>query len=147
MSGTEETYHYTKEDVRKLEARESKLHGGNVPADSEVSHLKSTIDSKSNPEVISERQANLPLPDQPPTASDWNSADQRTVNVGSGGVQSDVSTGKGLREPVTGDSSVRVSGDEWKTNTAPDSGVGRQGKDGLQGLPSDAVTRDAKNKV
>jgi len=40
MSGTEETFHYTKEDVRKLESRESKLHGGSVPKDAESSHLK-----------------------------------------------------------------------------------------------------------
>ena len=42
MSGTEETYLYTKEDVRKLEARESKLHGGKTPADSEASQIKAS---------------------------------------------------------------------------------------------------------
>jgi len=142
MSGTEETFHYTKEDVRKMESRESKAHGGNVPADGQASGLKSIIDSKSNKDIIVERQANLPLPEQPPRASDWNSADGRTVNVGSGGVEDDISYGSsGLREPATGDSSVRTDGDEWKTNTAPDSGVGRQGKDDLEGLPKDALAK------
>ena len=45
MSGTEETFHYTKEDIRKLESRESKIHGGNVPKDAESSHLKVDIPS------------------------------------------------------------------------------------------------------
>jgi hypothetical protein len=40
MSGTEETFHYTKEDVRKLEQEESKKHGGNVPASSETAGLQ-----------------------------------------------------------------------------------------------------------
>lgn len=46
-------------------------------------------------------------------------------------MQSDVSYGSGsssgLRGPATGDSSVRVDGEEFKTNTAPDSNVGREG--------------------
>ncbi|KAI2630054.1 hypothetical protein GGS21DRAFT_492161 [Xylaria nigripes] len=54
---------------------------------------------------IEEARSNLPLPEQPPVASDWNSADARNVNVGSGRVQSDVSTGagssSGLREPAS----------------------------------------------
>lgn len=68
--------------------------------------------SKSKSELIDERQAALPLPEQPPVASDWNSADARTVNVGSGRLESDVSYGKGseegLREPATVESSVRA---------------------------------------
>ena len=105
-------------------------------------------ETQSKADIISERQANLPLPEQPPVASDWTSADARNVNVGSGTVQDDISQGRsGLREPATGDSSVRVDGEASKTNTAPDSKVGRQGKDDLDSLPSDAVTREAKNKV
>jgi hypothetical protein len=69
-------------------------------------------------------KANLPLPEDPPTASDWNSADGRTVNVGSGGMEADVSDmanggESGLREPATAESSVRIDGDEWKKPTAP----------------------------
>ena len=75
-------------------------------------------------------------------ASDWNSADASKVNVGSGGVQSDVSYGNGsesgLRGPATGDSSVRTDGSQFGANTAPSGGVGRQGHDGLDGLPNDA---------
>jgi hypothetical protein len=86
------------------------------------------VDMKANPDLVDERKANLPLPDQPPVASDFNSADARTVNVGSGGQEAGISTGS-LREPATGDAS----------------GAGRQAKDGLSGIPNDAVTRDQKD--
>ena len=80
--------------------------------------MQSVVDSadKNKADIIAERQANLPLPDQPPTASDFNSADQRTVNVGSGGLSGGADA---LREPATGASQ----------------GVGRQAVDGLGGLP------------
>lgn len=95
---------------------------------------------------ISERQANLPLPEQPPVASDWNSADARTVNVGSGSVSADFESGSGaLREPATGDSAIRTDGDAYGVNTLGGDGA-RQGKDGLGGIPDDAVTKEAKGK-
>jgi hypothetical protein len=103
--------------------------------------------SQSKADIIDKRKANLPLPDQPPQASDWQSADARTVNVGSGGVQGDISSGGGsdsLRGPATGDSAVRTDGGEWKTHTAG-LNVGRTAKDGLDGLPNDAVSRDKKD--
>ena len=91
----------------------------------------------SKADLIAERQGNLPLPEDPPTASDWNSADERTVNVGSGGVETDISTGDaastGLRGPATGGSGVRQDGG------ADLSGVGRQGKEGLKDIPKDAT--------
>ncbi|KAI0528322.1 hypothetical protein F5B22DRAFT_31229 [Xylaria bambusicola] len=78
---------------------------------------------------IEEVRSNLPLPEQPPVASDWQSADARNVNVGTGGVSSDVSTGagstSGLREPAS-----KADADLSK--------VGRQGKDNLEGPPKDA---------
>ncbi|KAJ4305560.1 hypothetical protein N0V90_001091 [Kalmusia sp. IMI 367209] len=96
--------------------------------------LKYTMASKQ--EIIDERKANLPLPDQPPTASDFNSADERTVNVGSGAQASDLSHsglgGDTLRGPATID-------DVGST--------GRQAKDGLSGIPNDAVSREAKDKA
>jgi hypothetical protein len=108
--------------------------------------MSSAISTKSKADIINERQAHLPLPDQPPTASDWQSADQRKVNIGARAVESDVSTGgasdAGLREP-TGDSAVRADGDETGTNMAPMAGIGRPGRDGLDDIPSDALTRDA----
>jgi hypothetical protein len=95
----------------------------------------SSIESKA--ERIDRVQANLPLPEDPPVAPDWNSADARNVNVGSGGVGSDVSTGdgasSGLREPASKGSGVREEGG------VDMGGVGRQGKDGLKGLPKDAM--------
>jgi hypothetical protein len=90
---------------------------------------KTRVDMKASDDVIDERKAKLPLPEQPPVASDFNSADARTVNVGSGGQESGISHGGSLREPATGDAS----------------GAGREGKDGLGGIPNDAVTRDQKD--
>ncbi|KAL8759239.1 MAG: hypothetical protein Q9199_000926 [Rusavskia elegans] len=93
-------------------------------------------------EVIAERQSNLPLPDDPPVISDFNSNDTSTTNVGSGGVQSDVSYGggseSGLRGPATSDSSLRTDGEQFGINTSGPGKVGREGKDGLEGLPADA---------
>ena len=40
MSGTEQTFHYTKEDVRKMEQRDSRAHGGNVSADSNAAAMQ-----------------------------------------------------------------------------------------------------------
>ncbi|KAK6074876.1 hypothetical protein SCUP234_04060 [Seiridium cupressi] len=86
--------------------------------------------TQSKADKISEVQSNLPLPEQPPVASDWNSADARNVNVGSGGVSSDISTGagseSGLREPAS-----KADADLSK--------VGREGKDNLSGPPKDAA--------
>jgi hypothetical protein len=82
--------------------------------------------------------------------SDWNSADQRAVNVDSGRFAGDVSYGNGqsgLRSPATGDSALRVDGQARKKETSSEERVGRQGKDELEGLPRDAVTRDARWKV
>ncbi|XDG03912.1 hypothetical protein ABKA04_003527 [Annulohypoxylon sp. FPYF3050] len=85
--------------------------------------------SQSKADHAEEVRSNLPLPEQPPVPSDWNSADARTVNVGSGGAQSDVSTGagstSGLREPSS-------------KKDVDLSSVGRQGKDNLDGPPRDA---------
>ncbi len=107
--------------------------------------------STSKQDIIEERKANLPLPEDPPVPGDMKTADARRVNVGSGGISSDISTGdassSGLREPATAESSVRTDGEEWKVNTAPDASIGRQGKDQLESLPKDAVAREAKNKV
>ncbi|KAL2052288.1 hypothetical protein ABVK25_007447 [Lepraria finkii] len=146
---SDSTFHTTREDIRKAESKVSQKNDGNVPAESEPSLMKSIIDEnqpKSKAELIDERKANLPLPDQPPVASDWNSSDSSTVNVGSGGVQSDVSYGAGsdggLRGPATSDSSVRTDGDEFNKNAGePSGGVGRQGHDGLEGLPEDALKK------
>jgi len=88
-----------------------------------------------DPQKIERVQQNLPLPEQPPVASDWQSMDARNVNVGSGRdvASSDVSYGDGatagLREPASKKDDVELSG------------VGRQGKDGLDGPPKDAAAR------
>ncbi|KAM3418622.1 hypothetical protein BST61_g4599 [Cercospora zeina] len=149
MSGTSETAHLTKEDVKKEQSRETRVHGGNLPSDSLAAGLQSVVDSadKNKGEVIAERQGNLPLPDQPPVASDFNSADQRAVNVGSGGTSGSFAHGNdALREPATGGSAVREDGDLTGRNTLGQ-GVGRQAVDGLGGLPADAVAQGSKNKA
>lgn len=90
------------------------------------------MSAPSNADKIANTQSNLPLPEQPPVASDFNSADPSTVNVGSGrDVASGVSTGAGetagLRGPASKNADVDLSQ------------VGRQGKDGLDGPPKDAA--------
>ena len=99
-------------------------------------------ESKSKADIIEERRAALPLPEDPPVAPDWQSADARKVNVGSGAVQSDISTGGGsdsLRGPATSDSSVRTDGEAMGVNTSdPNSGMARQGVDGMEDIPKDA---------
>ena len=107
-------------------------------------HLsQSIVDQNSKPksEIISERQSNLPLPDEPPVPSDWNSSDARTVNVGSGGVESDVSYGGDIREPDTSESSARIDGETFDKISDQPQGVGREGHDGLDGLPKDALKK------
>ncbi|KAJ5852390.1 uncharacterized protein N7529_011775 [Penicillium soppii] len=132
---SDSTFHTTAQDIRKAESKVSQTHGGNPPANSDVSKMKSVIDQNTNKsEEIEKTKANLPLPEQPPVASDWNSSDQRTTAV----VPPDNS---GLREGAAASSSARVDGNVLHTNTAPDSKVGRQGTEGLDHLPSDATTR------
>ena len=61
---------------------------------------------------------------------------RKPLNVGSSGREDHISvSGRGseiLREAATGESDVRVSGEEWKTNIVA-SGAGREAKDILQG--------------
>lgn len=70
---------------------------------------------QSKADKIDEVKANLPLPEQPPVASDWQSADARTVNVGSGrsGAEANIGTGpgaeSGLRGPATKGDSMDMS--------------------------------------
>ncbi|KAK2609279.1 hypothetical protein QQS21_002214 [Conoideocrella luteorostrata] len=69
---------------------------------------------ESKADKIAEVQANLPLPDQPPKASDWQSADARNVNVGSGKAEAPIGTDKGaesgLRGPATKGEDMDMSG-------------------------------------
>ena len=66
------------------------------------------------------------------------------MNVGSGGIESNFTygaPGEGLRDPATSDSSVRTDGAELLKNTDAPGKVGREGKEGLDGLPKDALKR------
>lgn len=94
---------------------------------------------------VDQHKSNLPLPEEPPTASDWRSADQRTVGVGSGAHEGPLSgqndTSNSLREPATAGSSVREDGSELHKHTLPMDDVGRQAKDNLKDLPKDAKGR------
>lgn len=86
--------------------------------------------TQSKDQKIAETQANLPLPQDPPVASDFNSADARTVNVGSGRSVAEGNIGTndgskaGLREPAS-------------KETQDLSNVGRQAVEGQ--LPKDAA--------
>lgn len=147
---SEQTFHMTKEDLRKPEAHAARLHHGNLSKASSVAALKSHIDQNvDKAKIIDECKANLPLPDQPPVASDWNSADQRAVNVGSGGVEAPISGehNSALREPATGGSSARVDGEVMHQLTEPGKDVGRQGKDNLEEPPTDARARYRKGNI
>jgi len=42
-AGGENTFHTTKEDIRKPESQESKAHGGNVPGGSETAAMQVSI--------------------------------------------------------------------------------------------------------
>ena len=81
-------------------------------------------------------------------ASDFNSADASTVNVGSGdskrAYNPEMTSSAGVSGAATGDSAVRVDGDAYKTNTAG-LDVGRTRVEGLDGPPSDAVAGGKKN--
>jgi len=93
-------------------------------------------------DLIEERRSNLPKPEAPPAKSDFNSKDPSTVDVGSGRFSEGISHGNdALREPATGDSTARSA------DATLGEGVGREGKDGLSGIPNDAVTREAKGKA
>jgi hypothetical protein len=80
-------------------------------------------EQESKAEQIDRVKANLPLPDQPVggASADLQSADARTVNVGSGGVNVPLGTesSSGLREPATAESSARVDGEEFHKITKP----------------------------
>jgi cytoskeletal protein RodZ len=121
---SDQTFHVTGEDVRKIESKESKFHDGKTPKDSDTSALKQILaEQESKQDEIDRVKANLPLPEQPVggASADLQSADQRTVNVGSGGVNVKLGThsSDGLREPATAESSVRTDGETWKKETAP----------------------------
>ncbi|KAJ6091230.1 hypothetical protein N7467_003199 [Penicillium canescens] len=138
---SEATFHTTRQDIRKPESKVARSHDGKTPADSDVSKMKSIIDQNTDkPAEIENAKANLPLPNQPPVASDWNSLDQRTTAVGSGRFEFPPDN-SGLREGATAGSSARVDGQELHQTTAPSNKIGRQGVEGLDHLPSDARTR------
>jgi hypothetical protein len=43
---SDQTFHVTSEDVRKIESKESKFHGGEVPKDSDTAALKVSLDTR-----------------------------------------------------------------------------------------------------
>ncbi|KAJ5135513.1 uncharacterized protein N7515_004791 [Penicillium bovifimosum] len=138
---SESTFHTTKQDIRKAESKVGQAHHGKTPANSDVSQMKSIIDENTNKsEEIQKVKENLPLPEQPPVASDWNSLDQRATAVGSGRFERPPDD-SGLRESATAGSSARIDGEQLHKNTAPSDKLGRQGVEGLQHPPADATTR------
>lgn len=133
------TFHMTKEDIRKPESKASQSNSGNVPADSDAAKAQSIVDQNtpSKADIVEERKSGLPLPEQPPVASDFNSSDA-SIAQGSGAISGTT----GQTGPETAESSVRVDGNVTKTNTAP-------GPDAARGtpLPNDAVAQGSKQKA
>ncbi|KAJ2901868.1 Tubulin gamma chain [Zalerion maritima] len=90
---------------------------------------------------IAQAQANLPLPEQPPKPSDWQSADASKTGSGNGTISGNIGTNEyssvGLREPAVADPNSDMSnvGREAKDN------VGREAKDNVGGPPKDAAAR------
>lgn len=90
--------------------------------------------SESKAEQIDRVKANLPLPEDPPRASDFNSADARTVNVGSGRHEGPIGTSDG--------STAGLRGPDTKRSENVDmSNIGRQGVEGLSHPPKDAASK------
>ena len=66
------------------------------------------------------------------------------MNVGSGSVEGNItygSEGAGLRDPATSESSVRVDGESVGKDTSAPGKAGREGAEGLDGLPKDALAK------
>ncbi|KAJ5359537.1 uncharacterized protein N7496_011950 [Penicillium cataractarum] len=141
---SDQNFHTTRQDLRKAESRIAQ-HGGNNPSDSKLSQMKVIHGRSEHRQVQADRpgQGQPASPRPAPVASDWNSSDQRTVNVGSGGIEGPISgdNDTALRGPATAGSSARVDGAELHKPTAPLSNVGRQRVEGLESLPADATTR------
>ncbi|WPH02589.1 Hypothetical protein R9X50_00545400 [Acrodontium crateriforme] len=105
---SDETFHVTKQDVQKLASKN----------DPDAPALQSIVDSAVDKNArIENRKANLPLPEQPPRPSDFNSAD---ASINATGAQVRDAAARAPRdvaeEPKTGPSAVRVDGEVWKTN-------------------------------
>ncbi|CAI7623422.1 unnamed protein product [Penicillium bialowiezense] len=123
---SDSTFHTTAQDLRKAESKLAQSHGGNPPANSDISQMKSVIDQNTNkPAEVEKTKSNLPLPEDPPVASDWNSMDERTTAVGSGRFEFPPDN-SGLREGASAHSSARVDGNVLHTNTAPGNSVDPQ---------------------
>ncbi|KAF4837231.1 hypothetical protein CGCTS75_v001404 [Colletotrichum tropicale] len=94
--------------------------------------------TQSKADKINEVQQNLPLPEQPPVASDWQSADARNVNVGSGGdaerkIGTETAATSGLREPAS------KAAEDLSSN---DLGIGR-----VEELPLDNTKREHHDRL
>merc|ERR1711939_1059619 len=112
-----------------------RVHGDNLQYI--IRHTIKMPEEKSKAEIIAERVANLPLREDPPVASDLNSANANTVNVKAGERHAELPNSEvsdtGLEGAATKGSGVREEGG------ADLSKVGREGKDNLDGLPKDAT--------
>lgn len=93
-------------------------------------HTNPKVSNQSNQSRAEQNRANLPLPEDPPVKSDFNSMDKSTVNVGSGRVESHAGTGP---HSTTGQQAMNT-----KQAQADMSKIGREGKENLDGPPKDA---------
>ncbi|CAL3972620.1 unnamed protein product [Diplocarpon coronariae] len=92
---------------------------------------------QSKQDAIDERVSKLPLPDDPPVASDWNSGSS-AISVKSGERQEAVPNSEVSGTGISGGPAAQGSGVR-EAGGADLSSVGRQAKDRLDGLPKDAT--------
>jgi hypothetical protein len=102
---------------------------------------------KSKTQIIDERKANLPLPEEPPIPSDWNTKDQRAVNVAKGTEESDIATQEAVAATAAETTAGLIRGPATKGSGVREedgvdlSAVGREGEEHLGGLPKDALKK------
>ncbi|KAF8417850.1 hypothetical protein EV426DRAFT_352878 [Tirmania nivea] len=120
------SYHLTKEDVRKFESRTSRMHkNGSIPKGSTAAALQSIVDSRSpGPPHIEEVKATLPLPEDPHAAAPdlpfvEKSYDIRKTGVGVGGSVEEDPHVIDMRDPVVKESNVRIDPEEWHKEVYP----------------------------
>jgi len=115
MSNTEDTYHMSKEQLRKLESRTSARNDGNIPKDSEAAFMQSVIDKERNRHSETPQLEHPDLPE--PVTGSMSCTDPSKTGKGRGGRVDGHAAMETTRDPTTQPSSVRLDGKEWKKET------------------------------
>jgi len=117
---SDKTFYTTTEDIRTMQSEESKKHGGEIPKGSDAAIMQQIVSENTDKAAEIDRvKANLPLPEDPPKPSDWNSMDASKTEAKGVNVKLGTGGSDGLREPATGTSEVRVAGGPFDPAVAP----------------------------